>query len=91
ALEQQQAHQLELEFGLPEVGCFRYSVLPYPLSPRVPVPPLWERRKRRRNRWSIIRNTTSGGDCFQITPRVMVLLGSDPEPEVEAVSFWKKN
>ncbi|GJW75196.1 hypothetical protein Tco_0134566 [Tanacetum coccineum] len=25
-----------------EVGCFRYSVAPYPLSPRVPVPPPWE-------------------------------------------------
>ncbi|GJY04519.1 retrovirus-related pol polyprotein from transposon TNT 1-94 [Tanacetum coccineum] len=32
-------HQLELEFGLPEVGCFWYSVAPYLLSPQVPIPP----------------------------------------------------
>nr|GEX01810.1 hypothetical protein [Tanacetum cinerariifolium] len=37
---------------------------------RYPFHHLRKRRKRRRNMWSIIRNTTSGDDCFQITPWV---------------------
>nr|GFA47893.1 reverse transcriptase domain-containing protein [Tanacetum cinerariifolium] len=44
AWEQQRAHQLELEFGLPEVGCFRYSVAPITTQSgvsydRPPIPP----------------------------------------------------
>nr|GEZ40707.1 hypothetical protein [Tanacetum cinerariifolium] len=46
ALEQQQTHQLELKSGPPEVGCFWYSVVPYPLSPQAPVPPLWGEKKK---------------------------------------------
>ncbi|GKE88462.1 hypothetical protein Tco_1565937, partial [Tanacetum coccineum] len=34
-----------LEFGLPEVRCFWYSVAPHPLSPRVPVPSPWEEER----------------------------------------------
>nr|GEY28203.1 DNA-directed DNA polymerase [Tanacetum cinerariifolium] len=35
-----------LEVGHPEVGCFRYLVMPGPLSPRGLFPPPWERERK---------------------------------------------
>nr|GEV61600.1 hypothetical protein [Tanacetum cinerariifolium] len=46
AWEQQRAHHLELEFGLPEVGYFRNSIAPYPLSPWVLILPPWEEKEK---------------------------------------------
>nr|GEX83830.1 reverse transcriptase domain-containing protein [Tanacetum cinerariifolium] len=70
ALEKQQAHQLELLFGPPEVDVFGTRLYHILCNLGYPFHYRGERRKRSRNRWSIVRNTTSSGDCFQITPWV---------------------
>nr|GEZ05435.1 hypothetical protein [Tanacetum cinerariifolium] len=86
ALEQQRA-QLELVFGPPVVGCFRYSVVSYPLSPR--------------SRFTSLEKEGETEGPAKVTPlRVVialrstrglgtVLLGSEPKPEEEAVFIWK--
>ncbi|GJU92715.1 hypothetical protein Tco_1317471 [Tanacetum coccineum] len=74
SLEQQRVHG----FGPPEVGCFRCLVAPYPLSPLVHFPSLEEEKKFE---VVVIAFTSPFG-------LAMVLLGREPEPEVEAVLLF---